>query len=157
MSVDDIVNELNNENFAGDAVDSSWLIYLMKKVSAIGSLVLGYLIVIIIILVPFVILTEISYIQIPPLRRIMDLGMEQEGKKRSKVLNVICRDAKKAIENSYINNRNSVTEYLFIKLKSIVFISFVVALVLQGTSMFFGIAGGLAGNAIRVFEQTLYK
>lgn len=154
MGVDDITNELENRlAFDGD-LDHITLIQSSSVISRVASVILGMLSLMIVILVPIVIATEVVYICFPVIRdKTNELltKLETRGADR-RLLGLAFRDAKHAIEQVYCNGNGTTGSilwvYLKIKVKSIVFVFFLVALVLQGGGYIVQMVWSLVGNVI---------
>lgn len=161
MSIDDITRELENRLAYDGDLDHITLIESSGIIARISSIVLGMLSTIIIILVPIVVAVEVVYICFPAIREKTDeliTKLETKGADK-RLLGVAFRDAKQAIEIIYCSGQLTGTtgdvlwEYLKIKVKSIIFVFFLLSLVIQGGAYIVDIVWNLVGNVI---EQLFY-
>lgn len=155
MNPDEILSDIESKGIGYGDVDYIALDYWINKVTEVGSLILGILTVLIIILVPLNVTIELMYININIVREYIEKTIEK-NKKPSSVAAFICRDAKKAVEQSIIEKRgNANLNYCIIKCKSVVFVSFILAIVLQGTSMIITKSYGIVGGLVEVIEKMI--
>lgn len=137
MDIDAITEGLRERIDEGNKVDYLGLNEGLTTVTDIASLVLGYLIVIILILVPIITCAEIVYICFPVVREGIDeLLVKVEGKGvPNRILGFCLRDAIKAVEESMVDgvgSKSALLIYLKLKCKSMMTIMFVICLVLRG-------------------------
>lgn len=137
MDIDEITGGLRERIDEGNKVNYLGLTEGLTIVTDIASLILGYLVVAIIILVPLIICAEIIYICFPIVRESVDeLLVKVEGKGvPNRILGFCLRDAIKAVEESAIDgvgSRSALWIYLGLKCKSVMIVMFVICLVLRG-------------------------
>lgn len=137
MDIDAITEGLRERIDEGNKVDYLGLNEGLTTVTDIASLVLGYLIVIILILVPIITCAEIVYICFPVIREGIDeLLVKVEGKGvPNRILGFCLRDAIKAVEESMVDgvgSKSALLIYLKLKSKSMMTVMFVICLVLRG-------------------------
>lgn len=156
MGIDDITKELENRLAYDGDLDHITLIESSGIIARISSIVLGILSTLIVILVPIIIAVEVVYICFPAIRDKTDeliTKLETKGADK-RLLGVAFRDAKRAIEVIYCRGQlvgttaDVMWEYFKIKVKSIIFIFFILSLVLQGGSYIVEMVWNLLGNAI---------
>lgn len=137
MSIDDITEGLRERIDEGNNVDYLGLTEGLTIVTEIASLILGYLVVFILILVPLIVCAEILYICFPIIRDGVDeLLVKIEGKGvPNRILGFCLRDAIKAVEESMIDgigSRSALWIYFVLKCKSMMILMFIICLVLRG-------------------------
>lgn len=154
MSIDELTNELERRlSYDGD-LNHITLIESSGVIGRVASLILGILSLMIIILVPIIITMEVMYICFPAIReKTNELITKLETKGADKrLLGIAFRDAKHAIEQVYCRGELNGTigdmlwVYLKIKVKSIIFIFFLLSLVLQGGGYIIDLVWNLIGN-----------
>ena len=138
MGVDDIVSGLESKTDSTGQLDYAFLIEGSNIVTKVASIVLGILSVTILILIPVIVTGEVIYICFPFIReKIDDLLIKVEGKGVAhRVVGVTFRDAIEAVNRANtveIGEKSALLIYLQLKLKSIWFLMFILALVLQGS------------------------
>lgn len=157
MGIEDITNELEKRIGASRSIDHILYKESSSIIVRIGSIVLGLLTMLIIILVPIIVGLEIVYICFPVLRdKIEDFRTKLIDTKGAdkRLLGVAFRDAKQAVEEVYCNEKYNTTIsemlwlYCKIKVKSIIFIYFIVSLVYQGSDFIIKVVWDLVGNLI---------
>lgn len=137
MDIDQIVEGLRERVDSGNKVDYLWLIEGISIVTNIASLIIGYLVVIILMLVPLIVCAELIYICFPIAREGIDeLLVKVEGKGiPNRVLGFCLRDAIKAVEDSMVDGIGSSSAlliYLKLKSRSMMILMFIICLVLRG-------------------------
>lgn len=137
MDIEEIAEGLEDRIIEGNNVDYLGLIEGLTILGKIASLVTGYLIVIILVLVPLIVCAEIVYICFPIVRDGVDEFLVKiEGKGvPHRVLGFCLRDAIKAVEDSAVDgvgSRSALLIYLGLKCKSMMILMFIICLVVQG-------------------------
>lgn len=96
------------------------------------SVALGYILVALLIGISLIIVLEVLYINFPAVQNRMDRQTDNEGRK-SKILGVFLRDARRAIiESNTINTGQSAnTVYLKIKIKTIIVAFIIIGLLIN--------------------------
>lgn len=154
MSIDELTNELERRlSYDGD-LDHITLIESSGIIGRVAAIVLGILSLMIVILVPIIVTMEVIYICFPAIReKTNELITKLETKGADKrLLGIAFRDAKHAIEQVYCQGELNGTVgdmlwvYLKIKVKSIVFVFFLLSLVLQGGGYIIDLVWNLIGN-----------
>lgn len=154
MSIDELTNELERRlSYDGD-LNHITLIESSGVIGRVASIILGILSLMIIILVPIIITMEVMYICFPAIReKTNELITKLETKGADKrLLGIAFRDAKHAVEQVYCHGELNGTigdmlwVYLKIKVKSIIFIFFLLSLVLQGGGYIIDLVWNLIGN-----------
>jgi len=140
MSVDEIVDGLDERTSAGTHDDIDWMSYktYTDVISRITRTIMLLLIYLIVILVPLIISLEIIYICFPVIREKMDeFIIKVEGKGIAhKALGFSLKDAKKAVEVAATikTGRSALYYYTVNKVKSIMFLAYILAWVLLGAT-----------------------
>lgn len=153
MGINDITNELQNRlSYDGD-LDHITLIESSGIIGRVASVILGLLSLMIVILVPIVVAVEVVYICFPAIRdKTNELLLKLETKGADKrILGMAFRDAKHVVELVYCRGGTTgdmLWEYLKIKVKSIVFVFFLISLVIQGGGYIVDLVWNLVGNVI---------
>lgn len=151
MDIDKLIEELKETFGADNGADQILIRESSSTISRIASFILGFLTVIIIIIFPLIVSLEIVYIAFPAIRDKVDqlaVWMDTKGAD-ARIVSVAFRDAKEAIAraNTVETGRSPFWIYLIMKIKSIYFVFFVIALVIQGgdsiVRMVFNLLGGL--------------
>lgn len=151
MDIDKLIEELKETFGADNGADQILIRESSSTISRIASFILGFLTVIIIIIFPLIVSLEIVYIAFPAIRDKVDqlaVWMDTKGAD-TRIVSVAFRDAKEAIAraNTIETGRSPFWIYLIMKIKSIYFVFFVIALVIQGgdsiVRMVFNLLGGL--------------
>lgn len=154
MSIDELTNELERRlSYDGD-LNHITLIESSGIIGRVAAIVLGILSLMIVILVPIIVTMEVIYICFPAIReKTNELITKLETKGADKrLLGIAFRDAKHAIEQVYCQGELNGTVgdmlwvYLKIKVKSIVFVFFLLSLVLQGGGYIIDLVWNLIGN-----------
>lgn len=139
MSVEDIKSGLADKIESDGGLDYIQLIEQSGTLGRIASIVTGILVTVILILVPLVSACEIIYIAFPVFREKVDkllVKIEDKGVVH-KVIGFTLRDAIEAVEQAnteYIGEKSAMLIYLQLKLKSLEFMMFIIAIVLAGSS-----------------------
>jgi hypothetical protein len=156
MTVNKITQELNEVLSADSDIDIIEYRESTSIISRIGSLVLGILSWIIIILFPIIVALEIIYICFPMIREAEDkllLKIESSGVDINRI-EVVYRDAKNAIKEAYCNDEvsSSTTSILWIyfkiKVRSVIFVFFILSFVIQGWSTIVDVVWSYVGNIV---------
>lgn len=142
----------------GDAIESGGeydYIQIIQSVSDIRRVIgflYGFLIVVIMIVVPIIITLELMYICFPILRVQMEnLAIKVEGSGFvGKAVGFSLRDARTAIQKSETNlvGKHPLTIYLKLKCTSMMMVMLVIAIVLTGADSFIGFVRSLVDNVI---------
>lgn len=137
MDINEITEGLRERIDEGNVVDYLGLTEGIRIVTDIASLILGYLVVIILILVPLIVCAELVYVCFPLFREGIDeFLVKVEGKGiPNRILGFCLRDAIKAVEESMIDgvgSRSALLIYLTLKYKSMMMLMFIVCLVVRG-------------------------
>lgn len=156
MSIDDITRELENRLAYDGDLDHITLIESSGIIGRIAAIILGLLSTLIVILVPIIVAMEVVYICFPAIRdKTNELLTKLETKGADKrLLGVAFRDAKHAVEEVYCRGELNGTigdmlwEYFKVKVKSIVFVFFLLSLVIQGGAYVVDLVWNLVGNVI---------
>lgn len=139
MGVDEIKEGLVERAESSGNLDYEQLITQTDTISTVTSLVLGILTTAILVLIPLIAACEISYICFPIIREKVDeLIIKLEGRGSAhKVLGFTFRDAFKAVEEANtveIGQKSALLIYLQLKMKSLQFLMFIIALAVSGSS-----------------------
>lgn len=146
MSINELVDNLENRLYSEGKVDDITIIQVTDTIQKVASVVLGVMAWTVLILLPIVIAIEIIYICFPFIREKtneMILKLEQRGHKHN-LPGFILRDAIKANEEAekmmargtgdLTGTGSALWIYIKLKLPAIFFAFFVLAFVLAGTS-----------------------
>lgn len=156
MDIEELVSELESRLSTNSGIEHITLIESSSTIGKIASVILGILSMLVVILVPIMIAVEIVYICFPVIREKTDqvmVKLETKGADK-KLLGVAFRDAKHAIQQVYCSGNLTGTtgdillEYGKIKIKSVVFVFFILALVLQGGAYIVDVVWSIVGNLI---------
>jgi hypothetical protein len=156
MTVNKITKELNDKLSADSDIDYIELKESSSIISRIGSMILGLLSYIILILFPIIVGLELIYICLPTIRDMEDaalIKLESKGVDK-RILGVAFRDAKNAIKQVYCNSEligstnDILWAYFKIKIKSIIFVFFVLSFVIQGWSKIVDVVWSYVGNIV---------
>lgn len=139
MSIEDIKEALAEKTESSGDLDYIQLREQTEIITRVVSIVLGILLVAIMIIVPLIITLEIMYICFPVIRGKMDMLVEKVENKGflNKMAGFTLRDAKEAVEQAntvHIGEKSALWIYLGLKCKSMMFLMFIVALVIMGSS-----------------------
>ena len=138
FTVGDVVEQLKGKFESDGSIDYIQWYQQTNIITRILSLVLGLLICLILLLVPLVVSLELIYVAFPFVREKMDeLSVSLEGKGlRHKALGFALRDAKEAVEraNTTQVGKPAMTIYLWLKLKSMMFLMYIISWVVCGTT-----------------------
>lgn len=151
MTVDEIRDSIANKTSVDGGVDQVTVIEGTMIIARIASVVLGFLTVAIMILVPLVVTGEVCYICFPVIREKVDeLIIKVEGKGvAQRAVGITFRDAIEAVKLANtveIGKESALFIYLKLKIKSLMFLMFILALVLQGANAIINIVwGGIEG------------
>lgn len=137
MSVSDITDAIENKVASDGSVDRITLLEGTGIISKVGSVLYGFMITIILILVPIVVTLEVIYICFPVIRnKIDDLAVKVATHGvAQKTIEFTLGDAMRAVKEAETTQtgKSALWIYLVAKLKSIMFIAFILALVLKGS------------------------
>ena len=156
MGIDEITKELERRLAYNGDLKHITLIESSGIIGRVASIVLGLLSTIIVILVPIVVATEIVYICFPSIREKTNeliTKLETKGANK-KMLGLAFKDAKHAVEDVYCHGELNGTTgdmlwtYAKIKVKSVIFVFFLLSLVLQGGGYIVDLVWNLVGNFI---------
>lgn len=142
-TVGEIAEELEKKTESDGKIDQIMLWESTSIIGKIVSLVLGFLTLIILILVPIIIALEVAYIAFPPLREALDeykVQMDDGKGVRNVALGFVLRDAVEAVKQAnveQIGKKSAMWIYLELKIKSVLFIGYILCIVLQGSSTLF--------------------
>lgn len=155
MSIEDIKEALAEKSESSGEVNYTQLREGLTVVTRIANIVLGVLIVAIIILVPLIVSLEIIYITFPVIRvKADEILNEVEGKGfLRKIAGFTLRDAKEAVEQAntvQIGEKSALWIYLKLKCKSLMFVMFIVALIMMGSSTIIDFVWGLIEQFINL-------
>jgi len=156
MDIDKLIEELKETFEASGGADQTVVKESSYTISRIASFILGLLTVIILIIFPLIVVLEIIYIMFPLFRdRVEQLAiwMDMKGAD-TRIVSIAFRDAKEAIvqADTVQTGKSPLWCYTVLKLKSIYFVFFVVALVVQGGDFIVQLVFDLLGNFItRIF------
>lgn len=156
MSIEDITTELEDRLAYNGDLNYIKLIESSGVIGRIASLILGILSMIILILVPVIVAMEVIYICFPAIREKTNEMLEKLETKGAdkRLLGIAFRDAKHAIGSVYCGGslEGSTSDilwcYLKIKCKSVIFIFFILAFVLQGGAVIVNTVWNLVCNLI---------
>jgi hypothetical protein len=152
-SIASLVEELEKRIYSNGDVNYLFMIQSTNVIYSIASLVLGILSLLIVIIVPIVIALELMYICFPAVRAKADeLIMKIEGSgHKNNLVQFTLRDAVEAVEEAntrMVGERSALWIYLQIKVKSVLFLMFIVALVVRGSASIIAFMDGLISNII---------
>ena len=142
MSVDEIVNGIvEQSNLIVDektgGTDNITLREVTNTITVITSKLLGIALVVIVISVPIIVTLELIYVNFPIIRTPMDALYNKLGSKgvSRRALGLVLGDARKAVEqaNTVKTGRNATLVYIGIKVKSVMMITFIVAIIGLGS------------------------
>jgi hypothetical protein len=137
MSVGEITEGLDSAISSDGSLNHITIYEATRVIGRVASLVVGFLTVVIIILVPFVVGLEIIYICFPIIRnKTDDLISKLEAKGMAgKTIGFTFRDAKQSV-------------FLKIKCKSIMFLMLVLSLIVQGSDTIINIVWNLISRIV---------
>jgi hypothetical protein len=157
MTVNKITQELNEKLSAADSdIDYIELRESSSIISRVGSLILGLLSYIILLLFPIIVALEVIYICLPTIRDLDDaalIKLEEKGVDK-RLLGVAFRDAKSAIKEVYcgkelVGSTNDILwAYFKIKIKSVIFVFFILSFVVQGWNTIVDVVWSYVGNFV---------
>lgn len=132
MSVDEIVNDIQNGIVSTGGADYIQLIEQVGMIRTIAELILGLFVTIIIIGLPVIIALEICYINFPVMQASFNNILNKTSGNINSALGLVLRDAKIALTraNTVETGRDVNYIYLLIKLKAILIAIFSVGLVI---------------------------
>lgn len=132
MSVDEIVNDIQNGIVSTGGADYIQLIEQVGMIRTIAELILGLFVTIIIIGLPVIIALEICYINFPVMQSSFNNILNKTSGNINRALGLVLRDAKIALTraNTVETGRDVNYIYLLIKLKAILIAIFSVGLVI---------------------------
>lgn len=139
MSIEKLVAELEERLASNGDVNYLEMIQSSNLIQRIASFVIGALSLLIMITVPIIVSIEIIYICFPVIREKTDeliFKVEERGYARN-VIGFTLRDAIEAVKEAnttMIGERSALWIYMKLKLKSIMFLMFIVVFVLRGSS-----------------------
>lgn len=156
MSIEDITTELEDRLAYNGDLNYIKLIESSGVIGRIASLILGILSMVILILVPVIVAMEVIYICFPAIREKTNEMLEKLETKGAdkRLLGIAFRDAKHAISSVYCGGslEGSTSDILWcyfkIKCKSVIFIFFILAFVLQGGAIIVNTVWNFVGNLI---------
>jgi hypothetical protein len=152
MSVGEITEGLDSAISSDGSLNHITIYEATRVIGRVASLVVGFLTVVIIILVPFVVGLEIIYICFPIIRnKTDDLISKLEAKGMAgKTIGFTFRDAKQSVflaETTEVGT-NPLWIYLKIKCKSIMFLMLVLSLIVQGSDTIINIVWNLISRIV---------
>lgn len=161
MDVGELTTELEERLSSDGSINYITWIESSSVIGRIASIILGLLCDIIIIMVPLIVALEVIYICFPIIREKTDNVLVKIGNINGisrRLLGVFFRDAKHAVESVYSSGNleagtsDMLWMYARIKIKSILFLFFLIAFILQGSSGVVNWVWNFVGNLIqRVF------
>ncbi len=157
MGIDEITEGLKERLESDDSVN--YLMYYegYSIVGKVASVVMGFLIVIVLLLVPFIVALEVAYISFPVIRDATDsLIIKLEGKGIEKFTSgVVLRDAIEAVRRSNMSEtgRSPMFEYLILKSKSMMFLMYMLAFVGMSTDTAIAFVAHLLKPVLKLFVQ----
>ena len=160
-TVGEITEELEKKTESSGKIDQIMLWESTSIIGTIASLVLGILTMILLILVPIVIALEVAYIAFPPLREALDeykVQMDDGKGVRNAALGFVLRDAVEAVRQAnveQIGKKSAMWIYLELKIKSVLMVGYILALVLQGSGTIINFTGDLIDGAISMLETLM--
>lgn len=156
MDIDKLIDDLKKAVESGNGVDNITVKEASSVISRLGSFILGLLCIIIIIIFPIIVALEIIYICFPLFRDKVEqlcVWMDLKGAD-ARIVAVAFRDAKEAIvrADTVATGKNPLYIYMGIKAKSIAFVFFIVAIVIEGGDFIIKAVYNLLGNFLsRIF------
>lgn len=157
MSIDELVDDLIDKiSYTGD-VDYVTLTTGSRLIDRIGSITIGVLSLLIVILVPLVVALEVFYICFPVIRnKADDLLVKVEGHGIAhNLIEFTLRDAVEAVKqaNTKMTGTSAMAIYLKIKCKSVMFLMFIVVFVIRGSSSIIAFVDGFIRAIISLIFQ----
>lgn len=139
MNIRKLVDELQNKISNSGGINRLLMLESTDAIKRVFSLILGILCVIILITIPIIVAIEIIYIVFPIIRLKADEAIFKidSGGHKHNMLGFMLRDAVEAVKianTRMIGEESALWIYLKIKCKSVLFICFIVAFVLRGSS-----------------------
>jgi len=156
MDIDKLIEELKESLESSSGADQIIVKESSSTISRIASFILGFLAILIIIIFPIIVALEIIYIVFPLFRDKVDqlaIWMDTKGAD-TRIVSIAFRDAKEAIAqaDTIETGRSPLWCYLKIKIVSIYFVFFCLAVVIEGGDFIVQSVFKLLGNFItRVF------
>ena len=151
-SVQDIKDGIGNAVDSGGDYDYISIIQSVSDITRVLEFLYGFLIVVIMILVPLIVTLELMYICFPVLREQMEkLVVKVEGKGfLGKTVGFTLRDARTAVQRAetVMTGKSPLTIYLKLKCTSLMMVMFIIAVVLAGAEGFVGFVRSLVDNVI---------
>lgn len=153
MSIEEVKQSIENSLGASSEIDYVQLNEQVTTITVVSEVILGFLSTIIMVMVPFIVSVEVIYICFPVIRQKMNdlvIKVESKGVAHS-VLEITLRDARKAVEDSFITmpgERSALWIYLTIKVKSIMFMMLLVVTVIKGGASVIETVWNVIGNAV---------
>lgn len=161
ISVSDIAEQLDERTKSNGKIDQIMLWESTSIIGRIASMVLGFLTMILLILVPIVTALEVAYIAFPPLREALDqykVYMEDSKGVKNTALGFVLRDAVEAVKQAnteQIGKKSAMWIYLELKIKSVLMIGYILAVVLQGSGVIIDFVGRVINETLGVLERAL--
>lgn len=162
MTINDIRESISNKTNASSDVNQVMLIEGTSIISRVASIVLGYLSVAILTLITLIVTGEICYICFPVIREKVDeLIIKVEGKGVARrAVGVTFRDAVEAVRRANtveVGEKSALLIYLQLKLKSVMFVAFVISLILKGTDIIINAVWGSVDGLAAVINEAIHK
>lgn len=147
MSIDNIMQSIEEKasyDTNGDLLNTRLLRDGVYNLFKIANPVLGFLLVLLTISIPIIITLEVVYIAFPLFRTTIDKIDESVNAKLAafhRTIGFVFRDARHALKvsESRQTGRSAMWEYLVIKIKSVMFLTFLIALVINGWQPILGL------------------
>jgi hypothetical protein len=152
MDIQDLVDGVR-KSLGDGSVDQLVLKESNDTILKWANVIIGLFTTIILILVPIIIALEVVYIAFPITRDKMDrfaIWVEQKAA-NPLIAGVTLRDAREAVTRANIGavgNRSAFWIYMTMKVKSIMFVFFLLAIIVKGSGYLFDTVIRLLGNVI---------
>ena len=146
MSIDNIVQSIEEKasyDANGDLLNTRLLRDGVYNLFKIANPIMGFLLVVLTISIPIIITLEVVYIAFPLFRTTVDKIDESVNAKLTafhRSIGFVFRDARHALKvaESRQAGRSAMWEYLVIKIKSVMFLTFLIALTINGWQTILG-------------------
>lgn len=157
MDIDRITSGLSERLESDDSINYLMYYESYSIIGKISSVIMGFLIVAILLIVPFIVAFEIAYISFPILRDATDsLIIKFEGKGIEKFTSgIVLRDAREAVKraDTIFTGRSAMFEYLILKTKSMMFLMYMLVFVGMSTDTAIAFVAHILKPILQIFVR----
>lgn len=157
MGIDEITEGLKERLESDDSINYLMYYESYSIIGKVASIIMGFLIVAILLLVPIIVALETAYISFPLVRCAADsLIIKLEGKGIEKFTSgVVLRDAREAVRRSETSTtgRSAIFEYILLKSRSMMFLMFMLAFVGMSTDTMIAFVAHLLTPILKIFVK----